>query len=204
MRILILTLTAIITLPLMAFGQKEEQQPAQQPQAPANEAPATTEKEAPAQREAPAQPAAKPQTKQPEKATDERAKTDVKDGAQVNRSKAETRAESANDERVKKDVKRTPEETKTKTEAETRSSSSTSKTKVNVQEFRSRHSEVFSLGRHPKDYFIQKYGDKHFREIGSNYFIFVDGCWVSVDVDGFGYTQRVICEGDPEFIEVVD
>ena len=198
MRILILTLTAIIALPLMAFGQKEDQQQPQQPPAPANEGPANIEKEQPEQ------PAAKPPTKQPEKVTDERPQTNVKDGAQVNRSKTETRAESANDKRVKKDVKRTPEETKTKTEAETRSGSSTSKTKVNVQEFRSRHSEVFNLGRHPKDYFIQKYGEKHFREIGSSYFIFVDGCWVSVDVEGFGYAQRVICEGDPEFIEVVD
>ena len=32
--------------------------------------------------------------------------------------------------------------------------------------------------------------------------VFVDGCWVTVDVDGFVYTERVICAGDPEFIEV--
>ena len=31
-------------------------------------------------------------------------------------------------------------------------------TKVNVQEFRSRHSEVFSLGRHPKEFFVQRLG----------------------------------------------
>ncbi len=185
-----------MSVPLMAFGQKEEQQQPQQPQVPANEAPANIEKEQPEQ------PAAKAPTKQPEKVTDERAKTDVKGGAQVDRSKTETRAESANDERVRKDVKRTPEETKTKTEAVTRSGSSTSKTKVNVQEFRSRHSEVFNLGRHPKEFFIQKYGATHFRLIGSSYFIFVDGCWVAVDVDGFAYTERVICAGDPEFIEV--
>lgn len=191
MRLLILTV--IVVLPLVAFGQDEKQP--QQSQGQPNEAPATTEKEKPAPQ------ATKPQTK-PEKAVEERPKTDVKDGAQVNRSKAETRAESANDERVRKDVTRTPNETKT--EVESRSSSSTSKTKVNAQEFRSRHSEVFNLGRHPKDYFVQRYGEKHFREIGNTYFVFVDGCWVAVDVDGFTYAERVICEGDPDFVEVVD
>jgi hypothetical protein len=30
----------------------------------------------------------------------------------------------------------------------------------------------------------------------------VDGCWVSVDVDGYVYAQRVICQGDPDFIEI--
>ena len=188
----LLTLTVIMALPVMAFGQEEKQQ---QPQAPANEAPATTEKEAPAQ------PAVKPPTK-PEKTSDVRPKTDVKDGARVDRSKAETRAESANAQRVKKDVNRTRDETKSETE--TRSNSSTSRTKVNVEEFRSRHSEVFNLGRHPKEYFIQRYGGNHFRLIANSYFVFVDGCWVAVDVDGFTYTQRVICEGDPEFVAVVD
>jgi hypothetical protein len=183
----------MMTLPLMAFGQKEDQQQPQQ-QAPTNEGPANIEKEPPE---------TKPPTK-PEKATDVRAKPDVKDkdGAQVNKSKTETRAESENDKRVQKDVNRSPDEAKTK--AETRSNSSTSKTKVSVEEFRSRHSEVFSLGRHPKDFFIQKYGGNHFRLFANTYFIFVDGCWVAVDVDGFTYTQRVICEGDPEFVEVVD
>jgi hypothetical protein len=195
----VLIMTVMMTLPLVAFGQKEEQQqPQQQQPAPTNEAPANIEKEQPAQ------PAAQPPTRQPEKATDVRAKTDVKEGAQVNRSKTETHAESANDERVRKDVNRTHDENKTKTEAETRSGSSISKTKVNVQEFRSRHAEVFSLGRHPKEFFIQRYGVNHFRLIANTYFIFVDGCWVAVDVDGFGYTERVICEGDPEFVAVVD
>ena len=77
-------------------------------------------------------------------------------------------------------------------------------TTVNKQEFRSRHSEVFSLGRHPKEFFVQRFGDRHFRLIGNSYFAFVDGCWVAVDVDGFVYTERVICPGDPDFIEVVD
>ena len=75
-------------------------------------------------------------------------------------------------------------------------------TRVNVQEFKSRHSEVFSLGRHPKDFFVQRFGANHFRLIGNSYFVFVDGCWVAVDVDGFTYSERVICAGDPDFVEV--
>ena len=77
-------------------------------------------------------------------------------------------------------------------------------TTVNKDEFRTRHSEMFSLGRHPKEFFVQRYGANHFRLIGNSYFVFVDGCWVAVDVDGFTYTQRVICAGDPDFVEVVD
>ena len=75
-------------------------------------------------------------------------------------------------------------------------------TTVNKEEFRSRHSEVFSLGRHPKEFFVQRFGANHFRMIGNTYFVFVDNCWVAVDVDGFVFTERVICAGDPEFIEV--
>jgi hypothetical protein len=197
MRILILT--AMMALPLMAFGQKEQQpQQPQQPQAPTNEAPATTEKEQPAQ---PA--TTKPQTAtKPARAVDERKQTDINGGAQVNKSPSETRAESANDKRVSKDVDRTRD--LNKTDATTRSSSSTTKTKVSVQEFKSRHAEVFSLGRHPKDFFIQRYGERHFRLFANTYFVSLDGCWVAVEVDGFGYAERVICEGDPEFVEVVD
>jgi hypothetical protein len=55
-------------------------------------------------------------------------------------------------------------------------------TAVNKQEFRSRHSEVFSPGRHPKEFFVQRFGANHFRLIGNTYFAFVDGCWVAVDV----------------------
>jgi hypothetical protein len=81
-------------------------------------------------------------------------------------------------------------------------SSTNQTTTVNKQEFRSRHSEVFSLGRHPKEFFVQRFGATHFRMIGNTYFVFVDGCWVAVDVDGFVYTQRMICAGDPDFIVV--
>jgi len=87
--------------------------------------------------------------------------------------------------------------------SETGARSSTSQTTtVNKQEFRSRHSEVFSLGRHPKEFFVQRFGANHFRLIGNTYFVFVDSCWVAVDVDGFVYTERLICPGDPEFIVV--
>jgi hypothetical protein len=87
--------------------------------------------------------------------------------------------------------------------SETGARSSTSqKTTVNKQEFKSRHSEVFNLGRHPKEFFVQRFGANHFRLIGNTYFVFVDSCWVAVDVDGFTYTERVICPGDPDFIEV--
>ena len=87
--------------------------------------------------------------------------------------------------------------------SETGARSSTSqKTTVNKQEFRSRHSEVFSLGRHPKEFFVQRFGADHFRLIGNTYFVFVDSCWVAVDVDGFVYTERMICPGDPDFIEI--
>jgi hypothetical protein len=75
-------------------------------------------------------------------------------------------------------------------------------TTVNKEEFRTRHTEVFSLGRHPKEFFVQRYGASHFRLIENTYFVFVDGCWVAVDVDGFTYTERVICAGDPGFIVV--
>src|SRR6266446_9298843 len=63
-------------------------------------------------------------------------------------------------------------------------------TTVNKEEFITRHTEVFSLGRHPKEFFVQRYGAGHFRLIGNTYFVFVDGCWVAVDVDGFVYSER--------------
>ena len=85
-----------------------------------------------------------------------------------------------------------------------RSSTSQTTTTVNKDEFRSRHTEVFSLGRHPKEFFVQRYGAGHFRLIGNSYFVFVDGCWVAVDVDGFTYTERVICPGETDFVEVVE
>jgi hypothetical protein len=96
----------------------------------------------------------------------------------------------------------------TKNEAGVRSSTNesnmkgTSHTTVNKEEFMSRHSEVLHLGRHPKEFFVQRFGASHFRLIGNTYFAFVDGCWVAVDVDGFVFTQRVICPGDVDFVEI--
>ena len=120
----------------------------------------------------PAQESNKPQAK-PETNTNVRGQTNVQGRAQdVNRSETGAR------------------------------SSTSQKTTVNKQEFRSRHSEVFSLGRHPKEFFVQRFGENHFRLIGNTYFVFVDSCWVAVDVDGFVYTERMICPGDPEFVEV--
>ena len=169
----ILTITAIIALPFMALGQTTEpQQTQEQTKETQGAAPAKQKKMPPEQAE-PGKPQAKPET-----GTDMRGQTNVKG-----------RAHDAN-----------------RNEPGTRSSTSQTNvnqsTKVNVQEFKSRHNEVFSLGRHPKEFFVQRFGASHFRLIGNTYFVFVDGCWVAVDVDGFVYTERVICAGDPEFIEV--
>ena len=86
--------------------------------------------------------------------------------------------------------------------AETSSSTKTQTKVVNKEEFKSTHTEVFSLGQHPKEFFVQRYGANHFRLIGNTYFVFVDGCWVAVDVVGFTFVERMICEGDPDFIVV--
>jgi hypothetical protein len=75
-------------------------------------------------------------------------------------------------------------------------------TTVNKEEFRSRHSEVFSLGQHPREFFVQRFGANHVRAISNELFVFVDGCWVAVNADGFTFAERIICTGDPDFIEV--
>ena len=157
----ILTLTAILGLPLMALGQREE--PQQSP-AQSNET-QTTE---------PAKGKKIDSNKQKsETDTTVRGQTNAQGSAQdVNRGQTGAR------------------------------SSTSQKTTVNKQEFRSRHSEVFSLGRHPKEFFVQRFGADHFRLIGNTYFVFVDTCWVAVDVDGFVYTERMICPGDPDFVVV--
>ena len=172
MRILIIT--AILGLPLMALGQTAEPQQTQA-QGQTKETQATAP--AKGKKVRPAQEPNKPQAK-PETGTDVRGQTNVQGRAQdVNR----------NDTGVRSSTSQT---------------NMNQSTKVNVQEFKSRHSEVFSLGRHPKEFFVQRFGANHFRLIGNSYFVFVDGCWVAVDVDGFMFTERVICAGDPDFIEV--
>ena len=173
----ILTITAIIALPFMALGQTTEPQQTQ-------EQTKETQAIAPAKgkKMRPAQDASKPQGK-PDAGTNVRGHTDVK-GRNQDMNTNQPGARSS-----------------TSTSASTGTSQTTT---VNKQEFRSRHSEVFSLGRHPKEFFVQRFGASHFRLMGNTYFVFVDTCWVAVDVDGFVFTERVICAGDPEFIEVVD
>jgi hypothetical protein len=168
----ILTLTVLLGLPLMALGQTAEPQ---ETQGQTKETKATAPAKPKKMR--PAQEQSKPQAK-PETGTKVRGQTDVKGRApDVNRNEPGARSSTSQ-------------------------TNVNQSTKVNVQEFKSRHTEVFSLGRHPKEFFVQRFGANHFRLIGNTYFVFVDGCWVAVDVDGFVYTERVICAGDPEFIEV--
>jgi hypothetical protein len=166
-----------MALPLMALGQTtEQQQPSTQGQTKETEAtaPAKVKKTRAAQE--PSKPQAKPET-----ATGVRGQTNVKGRAQdVNKNEPGARSSTS----------------------QTNVTNTNQTTTVNKQEFRSRHSEVFSLGRHPKEFFVQRFGANHFRLIGNTYFAFVDGCWVAVDVDGFVYTERMICAGDPDFVEV--
>ncbi len=170
-------MTAIMALPLMALGQTAEPQQTQG-QTQSNE----TQTTAPAKgKKKQVQEPSKPQAK-PETSTDVRGQTNVKGRApEVNRNEPGARSS---------------------TSTGTSQTNVNQSTKVNVQEFKSRHSEVFNLGRHPKEFFVQRFGANHFRLIGSTYFVFVDNCWVAVDVDGFVYTERVICAGDPDFVEV--
>ncbi len=168
-------MTVILGLPLMVLGQQAEPQQTQgETKETQATAPAKTKKMRPAQEQS------KPEAK-PETGTNVRGQTDVKGRApDVNRNEPGARSSTS----------------------QTNVGSTNQTTTVNKQEFRSRHSEVFSLGRHPKEFFVQRFGANHFRLIGNTYFAFVDGCWVAVDVDGFVYTERVICLGDPDFIEV--
>jgi hypothetical protein len=112
---------------------------------------------------------------------------------------AQSTSETGTDVRGQTNVKGARDVNRTQTGAR---SSTSQTTTVNKQEFKSRHSEVFNLGRHPKEFFIQRFGESHFRLIGNTYFVFVDNCWVAVDVDGFTYTERVICAGDPDYIVI--
>ena len=177
MRILIMTAITAVALPFMAVGQttEEPQQSQGQTKETQTTAPAKAKKMRPAQA---GQEQSKPQTK-PETGTNVRGQTNVKGRAHVNEN-ADRYTFSTNQTNV----------------------NTNQTTTVNKEEFRTRHSEVFSLGRHPKEFFVQRYGASHFRLIGSSYFVFVDGCWVAVDVDGFTYTQRVICQGEPDFVVV--
>ena len=177
MRILITTLIAALALPLMASGQttEEPQQTQGQTKETQTTAPAKGKKMRPAQQQS------KPEAK-PETGTTVRGQTNVRGRTQ--------------------DVNKTEQGGVRSNTGQTNVTGTSQTTTVNKDEFMSRHSQVFSLGRHPKEFFVQRYGANHVRLIGNTYFAFVDGCWVSVDVDGFVYAQRVICPGEPEFIEV--
>jgi hypothetical protein len=181
MRIVIMTAITALALPFMALGQttEEPQQTQGQTKDTQTTAPAKGKKMRPAQ----GQEATKPQTK-PETGTNVRGQTKIK-GRAPDANQNEPGARSS-----------TSQTNVTGTNQTT--------TTVNKEEFKTRHTEVFSLGRHPKEFFVQRYGANHVRMIGNSYFVFVDGCWVAVDVDGFTYTQQVICAGDPEFVAVVD
>jgi cytoskeletal protein RodZ len=175
MKIYVLTVIAALAFPYMAISQttEEPQQTQDQTKETQTTAPAKGKKMRPAQEQS------KPQAK-PETGTSVRGQTNVQGRTQdVNRNQPGARSSTS-----------------------TSQTNVNQSTRVNVQEFKARHSDVFSLGRHPKEFFIQRYGANHFRLIGNSYFVFVDNCWVAVDVEGFVYTERVICPGDPEYIVI--
>jgi len=168
----------------MALGQTEPQQPTQEQ--PKETQTTTAPKKAKKMRPDQEQEATKPQAK-PETGTNVRGETKIKGRApDVNKTEPGGRSSTSMSTGT----------------SQTNVGGTSQTTTVNKQEFRSRHTEIFSLGRHPKEFFVQRFGSNHVRLIENTYFVFVDGCWVSVNVDGFVYTERVICAGDPEFIEV--
>jgi hypothetical protein len=58
-------------------------------------------------------------------------------------------------------------------------------------------------GRHDRDFYRSRFGG-HFRFFPAfnEYFIFENGCWYAVDVEGNVYVDRTICPGDEYFIEI--
>src|SRR5262245_15199085 len=182
----VLTAITALGLPLMALGQTQttdEQQTTTQGQTNQTQttAPAKGKKMRPAQQQG-------NQEAQPGTRTETRGQTNTREQTNV-----QGRTQDVNKTGTGK------HSTTSQTNVNTNQ-----RTTVNKEEFRTRHSDVFSLGRHPKEFFVQRYGANHFRLIGNSYFVFVDGCWVAVDVDGFTYTERVICAGDPDFVAIVD
>jgi hypothetical protein len=196
MRILTITAITALALPFMALGQTTEPQQTQgQTNQPQTTAPTKGKKVRPEQEQA--QPKAKPET-----GTNVRGQpqTNIKGRAQEPNKNEQPGVNKNEPGRTQSDMRSGT--SRTNVNQSTSQTNVNQSTRVNVQEFKSRHSEVFSLGRHPKEFFIQRFGASHVRLIGNTYFAFVDGCWVAVDVDGFVYSERVICAGDPEFIEV--
>ena len=124
-----MTAITALALPFMALGQTKEepQQTDTQTKETQTTAPAKGKKMHPAQEQS------KPQAK-PETGTDVRGQTNVKGRApNVNRNQPDARSSTS--------------ETNVNTNQTTT---------VNKDEFRTRHSEVFSLGRHPKEFFVQR------------------------------------------------
>ena len=196
MRILTITAITALALPFMALGQTTEPQQTQgQTNQPQTTAPAKGKKMRPEQEQA--QPNAKPET-----GTNLRGQpqTNIKGRAQEPNKNEQLGVNKNEPGRTQSGMRSGT--SRTDVNQSTSQTNVNQSTRVNVQEFKSRHSEVFSLGRHPKEFFIQRFGSNHVRLIGNTYFAFVDGCWVAIDVDGFVYSERVICAGDPEFIEV--
>ena len=180
MKIYVLTAIAALALPFMAISQTttDEQQTTTQGQTKETQTTAPTK----GKKMRPAQESTESQAK-PETGTNVRGQTNVQGRTgDVNKTGTGMRSSTS----------------------QTNVTGTNQTTTVNKDEFRSGHTEVFSLGRHPKEFFVQRYGASHFRLIGNSYFVSVDGCWVAVDVAGFTYTQRVICPGESDFVEVVD
>ena len=183
MRILTITAITALALPLMALGQTAEPEQTQgQGQTKDTQATAPAKGKKMKAPEEPSKPQAKPETS----SSNVHGQKNVKGRPQEIKKNAPGERSTTNETNVKSTNQTNVNQTTT----------------VNKQEFRSRHSEVFNLGRHPKEFFIQKFGSNHFRLIGNTYFVFVDSCWVAVDVAGFVFSERVICDGDPDFIVV--
>src|SRR5206468_739248 len=138
MRILIMT--TIMALPLMALGQTAEPQ---QTQGQTKETQATAPAKGKKMR--PAQESNKPQAK-PETGTNVRGQTNVQGRTRdVNKTGTGMRSSTS-----QTNVRGT-------SQTNVRGTNQTTTT-VNKDEFMTRHTEVFSLGRHPKEFFVQRYG----------------------------------------------
>src|SRR5438270_8484696 len=172
----ILTITAVVALPLLALGQTTEPQQTQgQTKETQTTAPTKGKKMRPAQEQS------KPQAK-PETGANVRGQPDVKGRApDVNRNEPGMN-------RNEPGARSSTSQTNVRSTNQTNVNQST---RVNVQEFKSRHSEVFSLGRHPKEFFVQRFRANHSPLTGNTYFAFLDGCRVSVDVEGVVYSELV-------------
>lgn len=62
--------------------------------------------------------------------------------------------------------------------------------------------DLSHIGRQPREFFVERYGENHFRIVDNIGFVYSNGRWVAVDVDGFNFTEREIGPCDPEFVAV--